>query len=94
MTQDDLALGVRRHSRGQGAEQQGTVAFLPLGQTACGHAATGSGESGALAASGSTTEAFCATALHRIGIYIDADQAMVWRDSDEGKAARDRFLKR
>lgn len=36
----------------------------------------------------------CATALHRIAIHMDADQAMVCRDSDEGKTAREKFLKR
>lgn len=34
-----------------------------------------------------------ATALNHLGIYMDADQALVCRDSTEGKAARDAFLK-
>ncbi|AKQ60166.1 enoyl-CoA hydratase/isomerase family protein [Bordetella hinzii] len=33
-----------------------------------------------------------ANALNRLGIYMDADQALVCRDSDEGKKARERFL--
>lgn len=35
----------------------------------------------------------CATALHRTGIYMDADQAMVCRDSSEGRQAREAFAK-
>lgn len=31
------------------------------------------------------------TSLHRLGIYMDADQALVCRDSDEGVQARKRF---
>lgn len=33
-----------------------------------------------------------ANALNRLGIYMDADQALVCRDSDEGKQAREKFL--
>jgi len=33
-----------------------------------------------------------ANALNRLGSYMDADQALVCRDSDEGKRARDKFL--
>lgn len=33
-----------------------------------------------------------ANALHRLGIYMDADQALVCRDSHEGRTARARFL--
>jgi len=33
-----------------------------------------------------------ANALNRLGIYMDADQALVCRDSDEGKRAREGFL--
>lgn len=36
----------------------------------------------------------CATALHRVGIYMDADQALVCRDSNEGRRAREGFVKR
>ena len=36
----------------------------------------------------------CHTALHRLGIYMDADQALVCRDSDEGRRARQGFVKR
>ncbi len=35
----------------------------------------------------------CATALHRVGIYMDADQALVCRDSSEGRRAREGFAK-
>lgn len=35
----------------------------------------------------------CTTALHKAGIYMDADQAMVCRDSAEGRSARQGFLK-
>lgn len=34
----------------------------------------------------------CATLFHRIGSYMDADQALVCRDSPEGREARNRFL--
>lgn len=34
------------------------------------------------------------TALHRLGIYMDADQALVCRDSTEGTQARARFTKK
>uniref|UniRef100_UPI0033411705 enoyl-CoA hydratase/isomerase family protein n=1 Tax=Castellaniella defragrans TaxID=75697 RepID=UPI0033411705 len=34
-----------------------------------------------------------ATALHRMAIYMDADQALVCRDSQEGQSARQRFSK-
>ncbi|MEJ2897109.1 enoyl-CoA hydratase/isomerase family protein [Bordetella avium] len=33
-----------------------------------------------------------ANALNRLGIYMDADQALVCRDSDEGRRAREAFL--
>lgn len=33
-----------------------------------------------------------ATALHRLGIYMDADQALVCRDSTEGASARAKFM--
>lgn len=33
-----------------------------------------------------------ANALHRLGSFMDADQALVCRDSQEGRAARARFL--
>lgn len=36
----------------------------------------------------------CATPLHHMGIYMDADQAIVCRDSVEGQQARERFLTR
>jgi hypothetical protein len=36
----------------------------------------------------------CATPLHHMGIYMDADQAIVCRDSAEGQQARERFLTR
>jgi len=36
----------------------------------------------------------CATPLHHMGIYMDADQAIVCRDSAEGQEARERFLTR
>ncbi|OZI74872.1 enoyl-CoA hydratase/isomerase family protein [Bordetella genomosp. 12] len=35
-----------------------------------------------------------ANALNRLGIYMDADQALVCRDSDEGSAAREQFLRK
>ena len=35
----------------------------------------------------------CATSLHRLGIYMDADQALVCRDSSEGRLAREAFTK-
>jgi len=35
-----------------------------------------------------------ATALHRLGIYMDADQALVCRDSNEGRRAREAFVKK
>ncbi|WP_454695946.1 hypothetical protein [Achromobacter aegrifaciens] len=33
-----------------------------------------------------------ATALHQLGIYMDADQALVCRDSTEGASARATFM--
>lgn len=36
----------------------------------------------------------CATALHKASIYMDADQALVCRDSTEGRQARQGFLAR
>jgi enoyl-CoA hydratase/carnithine racemase len=34
----------------------------------------------------------CATALHHPSIYMDADQALVCRDSQEGRSARQQFV--
>ena len=35
----------------------------------------------------------CATALHQPRIYMDADQALVCRDTQEGRSARKQFVR-